>query len=107
MREPADIGDTEEPPMSDSAEATLLRSVPDGLFIGGKWRPAKSGATLTVQDPATGLVVKTIAEAALGGGAAALDAAGAAPPDWARTPPRERSEILRRTFEMVHRHKED
>ena len=93
--------------MSDSAEATLLRSVPDGLFIGGKWRPAKSGATLTVQDPATGLVVKTIADAGFADGAAALDAAVAAAPDWARTPPRERSEILRRTFEVVHRRKDD
>jgi succinate-semialdehyde dehydrogenase / glutarate-semialdehyde dehydrogenase len=93
--------------MSDSAEATLLQSVPDGLFIGGEWRPARSGATLTVQDPATGQVVKTIADAGVVDGAAALDAAVAAAPDWARTPPRERSEILRRTFEAVRRRKED
>jgi succinate-semialdehyde dehydrogenase/glutarate-semialdehyde dehydrogenase len=93
--------------MSDSAEATLLRSVPDGLFIGGEWRSAESGATLTVQDPATGLAVKTIADAGVKDGAAALDAAVAAAPDWARTPPRERSEILRRTFEAVQRRKDD
>ena len=42
--------------MSDSAEETLLRSVPDGLFIGGEWRPARSGATFPVEDPATGSI---------------------------------------------------
>ena len=93
--------------MSDSAETTLLQSVPDGLFIGGEWRSARSGATLTVQDPATGQVVKTIADAGVEDGAAALDAAVTAAPDWARTPPRERSEILRRTFEAVQRRKDD
>ena len=31
----------------------------------------------------------------------------AAAPDWASTPPRERSEILRRTFEAVQRRKDD
>ncbi len=93
--------------MSDSAEAAVLRSVPDGLFIGGEWRPAGSGATLPVHDPATGSVIKTIADAGVEDGVAALDAAVAAAPDWARTPPRERSEILRRTFEAVSRTKDD
>src|SRR3954465_15625630 len=93
--------------MSESAEATLLRSVPDALFIGGDWRPAASGATFPVEDPATGSVIKTVADAGGADGAAALDAAVSAAPDWARTPPRERSEILRRTFEAVQRRKDD
>jgi succinate-semialdehyde dehydrogenase/glutarate-semialdehyde dehydrogenase len=93
--------------MPDSAEATLLRSVPDGLFIEGQWRPAGSGATFPVEDPATGSVIKSVADAGVADGIAALDAAVAAAAGWARTPPRDRSEILRRTFEAVQRRKED
>ena len=35
-------------------EQAVLDAVPTGLFIGGTWRPAASGATLAVDDPATG-----------------------------------------------------
>jgi succinate-semialdehyde dehydrogenase/glutarate-semialdehyde dehydrogenase len=52
-------------------------------------------------------VIKTIADAAVEDGAAALDAAVNAAPAWARTPPRERAEILRRAFELVQEHKDD
>jgi succinate-semialdehyde dehydrogenase / glutarate-semialdehyde dehydrogenase len=93
--------------MSDTAEKTLLESVPEGLFIGGEWRPARGGGTLEVVDPATGSVIRTIADAAADDGRAALDAAVDAGPGWARTPPRERSEILRRTFELIHQRMDD
>jgi succinate-semialdehyde dehydrogenase / glutarate-semialdehyde dehydrogenase len=93
--------------MSEASEKALLESVPDGLFIGGDWSPAISGSTLVVHDPATGEVIKTIADAAVEDGAAALDAAVNAAPAWARTPPRERAEILRRAFELVQEHKDD
>jgi succinate-semialdehyde dehydrogenase/glutarate-semialdehyde dehydrogenase len=79
----------------------LLESVPDGLFIGGEWRSATSGATLNVYDPATGEVIKTIADAGVDDGAAAMDAAVDATAAWAKTPPRERAEILRRAFDLV------
>jgi succinate-semialdehyde dehydrogenase/glutarate-semialdehyde dehydrogenase len=88
-------------------ETALLESVPDGLFIGGSWRPAGSGATLEVQDPATGQVVKSIADAGTEDGLAALDAAVEAAADWARTAPRERGELLRRTFDLVAQHADD
>ena len=29
--------------MSDTTEKALLESIPDGLFIGGEWRPARGG----------------------------------------------------------------
>jgi succinate-semialdehyde dehydrogenase / glutarate-semialdehyde dehydrogenase len=85
----------------------LLESVPDGLFIGGEWSPAISGRTLDVHDPATGEVIKTIADAAVDDGAAALDAAVNAEAAWAKTPPRERAEVLRRAFDLVQEHKDD
>jgi succinate-semialdehyde dehydrogenase / glutarate-semialdehyde dehydrogenase len=93
--------------MSKATEKALLESVPDGLFIGGEWSPAISGSTLDVHDPATGEVIRTIANAAVEDGSAALDAAVSAAGAWAKTPPRERGEILRRTFDLVReRHDE-
>ncbi len=93
--------------MSEASEKALLESVPDGLFIGGEWSPAISGSTLEVNDPATGEVIKTIANAGVEDGAAALDAAVNAAVAWAKTPPRERAEILRRAFDLVQEHKDD
>jgi succinate-semialdehyde dehydrogenase / glutarate-semialdehyde dehydrogenase len=87
--------------MSNATETTLLESVPDGLFIGGEWRSAGSGATLNVYDPATGELVKTIANGGVEDGAAAMDAAVDAAPAWAKMPPRERAEILRRAFDLI------
>jgi succinate-semialdehyde dehydrogenase / glutarate-semialdehyde dehydrogenase len=87
--------------MLNTAETTLLESVPDGLFVGGEWRSAASGATLNVYDPATGEVIKTIADAGVEDGAAAMDAAVDSAAAWAKTPPRERAEILRRAFDLV------
>jgi succinate-semialdehyde dehydrogenase/glutarate-semialdehyde dehydrogenase len=87
--------------MSNATETTLLESVPDGLFIGGEWRSAASGAALNVYDPATGESIKTIANGGVEDGAAAMDAAVDAAPAWAKTPPRERAEILRRAFDLI------
>ena len=87
--------------MSNATETELLESVPDGLFIGGTWCPAISGSTLNVYDPATGEVIKAIANGGVEDGAAAMDAAVDAAPVWAKTPPRERAEILRRAFDLV------
>jgi succinate-semialdehyde dehydrogenase / glutarate-semialdehyde dehydrogenase len=92
--------------MSNTTETVLLESVPEGLFIGGKWRSATSGATLQVYDPATGEAIKTIADASVDDGSAALDAAVDAAADWAQTPARERAEILRRAFDLVQQRKD-
>jgi succinate-semialdehyde dehydrogenase/glutarate-semialdehyde dehydrogenase len=93
--------------MVDAAETKLLDSVPDGLFIGGEWAPATSGATLKVYDPATGEVIKAIADGDVADGAAAMDAAVDAAADWAKTPPRERAELLRRAFDLVRERKDE
>ena len=93
--------------MSNEPEIELLDRVPDSLFIGGHWRPATNEKRLSVFDPATGQVVKEIADASPADGKAALDAASAAFPAWAATPPRERAEILRRAFDLLQERKED
>ncbi len=93
--------------MTENRETALLESVPDGLFIGGQWRPATGDKTLKVSDPSNGAVVKEIADASPEDGMAALDAAVDAFPAWASTPARERAEILRRAFDLLQERKED
>ncbi|MFD6139371.1 NAD-dependent succinate-semialdehyde dehydrogenase [Promicromonospora sp. NPDC060271] len=93
--------------MTDTRESDLLDSVPDGLLIGGTWRPAAAGATLTVEDPATGRTIKSIADATAEDGMAALDAAVDAAAAWAATPARTRGEILRRAFDLLQERSED
>ncbi|KAB1867191.1 NAD-dependent succinate-semialdehyde dehydrogenase [Microbacterium algeriense] len=93
--------------MSTQTEQALLDSIPTGLFIGGEWTDAETGGTFDVQDPATGAVIRTIADATPADGIRALDAAVAAQDAWAATAPRVRSEILRRAFDLVQAHKED
>ena len=82
-------------------EQAVVDAVPTGLFIGGTWRPAAAGATLAVDDPATGKTLVEVANAAPDDGRAALDAAVAAQPGFAAMPPRERGEILRRAYELI------
>jgi succinate-semialdehyde dehydrogenase/glutarate-semialdehyde dehydrogenase len=80
-----------------AAERAAIDTVPRGLFIGGQWR--ETAGSLPVVDPATGQLLCEVADAGPADGLAALDAACAAQADWARTPPRERSDLLMR----VHR----
>ena len=93
--------------MMDNRETQLLASVPDELFIAGEWRAAEGGKTLTVSDPATGAIVKAIADASPADGKAAMDAASDAFPAWAATSARERGEILRRAFDLLQERKEE
>ncbi|MBJ7357202.1 NAD-dependent succinate-semialdehyde dehydrogenase [Nocardioides sp.] len=72
------------------------------LFIGGSWRDAGAGEVFDVVDPADGTVLTTVADGTVEDAVDALDAAVAAQPSWAATPPRERGEILRRAFEAIN-----
>ncbi|WP_200948728.1 NAD-dependent succinate-semialdehyde dehydrogenase [Microbacterium sp. Root61] len=98
---------TRESLVTENRETELLASVPDGLFIGGEWVAASGDRTLKVYDPATGDVIKTIADASPEDGMKALDAAAEAAASWAATPARVRGEILRRAFDLLQERKED
>jgi succinate-semialdehyde dehydrogenase/glutarate-semialdehyde dehydrogenase len=74
---------------------------PTELFVDGLWRSAEHGEVFAVDDPATGDTLAEVADGTPADGLAALDAAVLAQPAWADTAPRERSELLRRTFEAV------
>src|SRR5687767_2963215 len=81
-----------------SDEQATVDAAPKQLLIGGEWRDATGGATLAVEDPATGEAFCEVADATPEDAKAALDAACAAQADWAATEPNERSEILHRAF---------
>jgi succinate-semialdehyde dehydrogenase / glutarate-semialdehyde dehydrogenase len=81
----------------------LLANVPTDLWIGGKWRKSSDGGRFDVIDPATENKVASVASATVEDAKAALDAAQAAFPGWAAKKPRERSEILRKSFELIMR----
>ena len=93
--------------MSAADEARVLAAVPTGLFVDGEWGPAASGRTFDVRDPSTGEVVASVADADAADGLRALDAAAAAQAAWAATPPRTRSDVLRRAFDLLRERADD
>jgi len=82
-------------------EQAVLERVPRQLYIGGQWRDATGGGTLTVEDPATEEPLTDVADAQPDDAMAALAAAAAAQEEWAATAPRERGEVLRRAYEAI------
>ncbi|RNL85364.1 NAD-dependent succinate-semialdehyde dehydrogenase [Halostreptopolyspora alba] len=88
-------------------EERVVDGVAKRLLIGGEWRDPASGATLKVEDPSTGSVLCEVADAGTEDAFAALDAAGRVQPTWAKHPPRERGEILRRGYELLMQRQED
>ncbi|HEY3758164.1 MAG TPA: NAD-dependent succinate-semialdehyde dehydrogenase [Solirubrobacteraceae bacterium] len=82
-------------------EQTVLEQVPTELYIGGHWRPASDGGTLSVEDPSTGESLCEVADAQVADALDALSAAAEQQAEWAVHPPRERGEILRRAYEEL------
>ena len=93
----------------DATMRTLVDSieVPTELLVAGVWRPAASGRRLDVSDPATGLVLASVADADAGDAEAAVGAASAAAADWAATAPRVRADLLMRAFHLMHDRSEE
>ena len=85
---------------------TLPAGTPTLQFIGGKWRDGSNGS-FDVLNPSTGAPICAVPRAGADDVAAAVDAAAQALPGWADAPPRERGEVLRRTFELMIARTED
>src|SRR5205807_1682560 len=81
----------------------LLANVPTDLWIGGKWRKSSDGGRFDVLDPATENKIASVASATVEDAKAAVDAASDAFAGWAGRKPRERAEILRKSFELIMR----
>jgi succinate-semialdehyde dehydrogenase/glutarate-semialdehyde dehydrogenase len=79
----------------------MQSSSQDRLLIGGEWLDASDGAEIEVLDPAVGEPVASVPSASIEDARTAVDAAEAAAGDWASSAPRQRAEILRRSFELM------
>lgn len=80
---------------------SAVTGTPTRLLIGGTWTDAADGATMPVDDPATGEIIRRVADAGPKDARLAEDAAVRAQREWARTAPRARGEILRRAHEIL------
>src|SRR5947208_5270804 len=81
----------------------LLANVPTDLWIGGKWRKSSNKIRFSVIDPSTEKKFASVASATVDDAKAAVDAASDAFPGWAGKKPRERAEILRKSYELIMR----
>ncbi len=80
---------------------TVDWSAPKELLLGGIWRPAESGRTFRVENPATQEEVAQVADGTARDAGAAVDAAASAFALWRETSAYERSRLLRRWFDLV------
>jgi succinate-semialdehyde dehydrogenase / glutarate-semialdehyde dehydrogenase len=76
-------------------------------YVGGHWITAANGATIPVDDPATGEVIGTVPKAGRAETHSAIDHAAAALPEWRARTGKERATVLRRWFDLVMAHLED
>jgi succinate-semialdehyde dehydrogenase / glutarate-semialdehyde dehydrogenase len=90
-----------------TAEKTVVDTVKPQLYIGGEWRNGSEGGTLPVEDPATGETLVEIADATVDDAKAALASAAEHQAEWAKTPPRDRAEILRGAYELLNERADD
>jgi len=70
-------------------------------YIGGGWCDAESGATLKVNNPATGEILGTVPLMTANETRRAIEAAKKAFIDWGRKPAKERSMLLRRWHDLI------
>ncbi|WKS55395.1 NAD-dependent succinate-semialdehyde dehydrogenase [Corynebacterium accolens] len=82
-------------------------TVPTGLFIAGEWRQSSTGTTFDVVNPSDETVLGKIADATPSDAVAALDAATSAQQEWGNLTSRERSNFLRRVYELLTERSED
>jgi succinate-semialdehyde dehydrogenase / glutarate-semialdehyde dehydrogenase len=90
-----------------NGERAVLDETPTELYIGGRWRPATGSGTLPVEDPSTGATLVEVADARPEDALAALASAAEHQAAWAKHPPRERGEILRRAYEALTARREE
>ena len=70
-------------------------------YIGGRWCDADSGATLEVNNPATGEILGTVPMMGANETWRAIEAAKDAFGDWSRRPAKERSILLRQWYDLI------
>ena len=76
----------------------LLR---EACYIGGRWVTSPSGATMSVDDPATGEIIGAVPSLTAADARDAIAAAAAALPGWRAQTAKERAVVLRRWCELI------
>jgi succinate-semialdehyde dehydrogenase/glutarate-semialdehyde dehydrogenase len=76
-------------------------------FIGGRWRDADDGQTLSVTNPATGETIGAVPRCGRAEAAAAIEAAHAAFPAWRRKTAAERAKLMHKLCDLMDRHQDD
>lgn len=76
-------------------------------YVAGEWVHADDGSTFSVSNPARGDVIAEVANLSRAETARAIEAARIAQRDWAARTAKERSNILRRWFELTMENQED
>jgi len=76
-------------------------------YVNGAWTAARSGATIDVDNPATGEIVGSVPKLGAAETREAIEAAARAFPMWRRKTAKERSTALRRWFDLMIEHQED
>src|SRR6476619_2087260 len=77
------------------------------IYVGGHWIPAATGATIPVDDPATGEVIGSVPRAGATETRLAIERANAALPEWRARTVKERAVILPRSFDLLMAKLED
>ena len=95
---------TAPPSFPTLADPTLLRQQ---CLIDGQWRGQAGNATCDVTNPASGERLGTVPDMGASETKAAIDAAQAAFPAWARKTAKERAQVLRRMYELMLEHQDD
>ena len=85
-------------------DAALFRQA---CYVNGAWVQARSGATIDVDNPATGAILGTVPKLGATETREAIDAAARAFPEWRRKTAKERAVVLRRWFDLMMQHQED
>jgi succinate-semialdehyde dehydrogenase / glutarate-semialdehyde dehydrogenase len=70
-------------------------------FVGGRWCDAENGATIEVNNPATGEILGTVPRMGANETWRAIEAAKDAFADWSRRPAKERSNLMRRWYDLI------
>ncbi len=70
-------------------------------YIGGNWCDAESGATIEVNNPATGEILGTVPRMGANETWRAIEAAKDAFAEWSRRPAKERSNLLRGWYDLI------
>jgi len=84
-----------------------MRLFREACYVDGQWVQAASGATCSVDNPATGEIIGHVPKLSGGETRQAIEAADRAFPPWAARTAKERAVILRKWFDLMMENQED